>query len=550
MHMKNQTSNENVDINSPKTGLKKAIKSSTFSSMFLPRGLIIAPKKFLTDDNRSECPTKISFLSMPALSLHKKARLRASIIVSALIMDEEEEIDHQRYSRLVNDYIRHKVNLSKCRSRVAKMRKKKKRLSWSVFEASLTDTQFRRMYRMSRDCFGKLCMLIEEKVGEEKFKSECYLRRIASENTTLGRMANANEATTSGFISGEVKLAITLRMLAGGSYLDLFLIYDVFETYAYTILHETVADWICNDEIIPINGKKYLNDMIHMKDVAKGFEEKCRCGAFRGCIGALDGWLVKIKRPGSKDNVTNPGDFFSRKGFYAINCQVIVDRYKRVIYKSIICHGAEHDSSAFKASDIYDILHEQRQTLEAEGLYFIADSAYALRSFLITPYDNAIHGEFNDNFNFYHSSSRIVVECAFGEIDMRWGIFWKPLKFSLVRNARVIDACLRLHNFIVDYRLQNSGNGVSDHHLSELNMHREDIARARAEDPNGAHGVYGGEAERRFEVRRGRPLLQETEANNAGKQTRDGIRDEISMGSWVRPSSNWYREDNRTIMNS
>ena len=49
MHMKNQTSNENVDINSPKTGLKKAIKSSTFSSMFLPRGLIIAPKQFLTD---------------------------------------------------------------------------------------------------------------------------------------------------------------------------------------------------------------------------------------------------------------------------------------------------------------------------------------------------------------------------------------------------------------------------------------------------------------------------------------------------------------------
>ena len=399
---------------------------------------------------------------MPALSLHKKAHLRASIIVSSLIMDEEEEIEQRTYARLVEQYILHTIQLSKDRSRVAKMRRKKQRLSWSVFQSTLTDTQFRRMYRMSRACFAQLCGLIEEKVGEEKFKSECYLRRIASENTTMGRMSNANEATTSGFISGEVKLAITLRMLAGGSYLDLFLIYNVFETHAYKILHETVADWICNDDIISINGKMYLNDMIHMKDVARTFEEHCRCGAFRGCIGALDWLLVKIKRPGSNDHVADPGDFFSRKGLYAINCQVIVDRYKRVLYKSILCRGAEHDSSAFKASDIYEILNEQRETLEKEGLHLIGDSAYALRSYLITPYDNGIHGEFNDNFNFYHSSSRIVVECAFGEIDMRWGFFWKPLKFSLVRNARIIDARLRLHNFIVDYRLENSGDGVSN----------------------------------------------------------------------------------------
>ena len=81
-------------------------------------------------------------------------------------------------------------------------------------------------------------------------------------------------------------------------------------------------------------------------------------------------------------------------------------------------------------------------------------------------------------------------------------------------------------------------------------MYREDIARTRAEDPNGAHGVYGGEAETRFDVRRGRPLLQETEANITGKEMRDNIRDEISMGRWVRPSSNWFREENRTIMNT
>ena len=38
---------------------------------------------------------------------------------------------------------------------------------------------------------------------------------------------------------------------------------------------------------------------------------------------------------------------------------------------------------------------------------------------------------------------------------MRWGILWRPLSFSMKHNTQVIDACLRLHNFIVDFREEN-----------------------------------------------------------------------------------------------
>ena len=40
---------------------------------------------------------------------------------------------------------------------------------------------------------------------------------------------------------------------------------------------------------------------------------------------------------------------------------------------------------------------------------------------------------------------------------MRWGILWRPLSFSLKNNIQIIDACLRLHNFIVNYR-ESLGN--------------------------------------------------------------------------------------------
>ena len=137
------------------------------------------------------------------------------------------------------------------------------------------------------------------------------------------------------------------------------------------------------------------------------------------------------------------GVIYSRKGFFALNVQAIVDKKKRVLFRSIISRGAEHDSTAFKNSGLYQWLMHNWKSLMDKGYYFIGDSAYALKSFLLTPYDNAMHGTTEDNYNFFHSSSRISVECAFGEIDLRWGILWKELEYSLELNCTVIDVCMR-----------------------------------------------------------------------------------------------------------
>lgn len=163
--------------------------------------------------------------------------------------------------------------------------------------------------------------------------------------------------------------------------------------------------------------------------------------------------MVKIRKPSrDNDNVRNVAGYFSRKGFYAVNCQVIVDKKKRILWRSIKCRGGEHDSNAFKKTKLYEQLVNDYQTFIQNGFYLIGDSAYALASFLLKPFDGATPYSDEDSFNFFLSSSRIYVECCFGEIDGRWGILWKPLAFSLGRNLAVIDAVMRLHNFIVDYR--------------------------------------------------------------------------------------------------
>ena len=57
---------------------------------------------------------------------------------------------------------------------------------------------------------------------------------------------------------------------------------------------------------------------------------------------------------------------------------------------------------------------------------------------------------------------RIYVECAFGEIDRRWVFFWKPLEGSLKGHQYTIDAALRLHNFIVNYREEELNRGEDE----------------------------------------------------------------------------------------
>ena len=128
---------------------------------------------------------------------------------------------------------KHDINYSKMRRNGALKRRIKIRLTWSEVNARISDAHFRRMFRMSRPCFQLLCSKIIRSIGERSFKSQAYLDAFLSEEnvipSSLYNIYKAHEKTSGGFVSGEVKLAITIRMLAGGSALDLAVLFDVSE---------------------------------------------------------------------------------------------------------------------------------------------------------------------------------------------------------------------------------------------------------------------------------------------------------------------------------
>ena len=181
---------------------------------------------------------------------------------------------------------------------------KRNRCSWNSFNKLISNRQFRRMFRMSRDCFNSLCKLIEMNVGSFVFKSEIFIKSLS--NSKSKNMHKVHGITTGGFISGEVKVALTLRMLAGGSYLDLALLYPMSVCHVYRCFHYVLNNWICNDEVIKISFYDNLDNSDEMDRVAREFAYGSSSGILGGCIGVLDGWLVKIICPTSvRDGVKN-----------------------------------------------------------------------------------------------------------------------------------------------------------------------------------------------------------------------------------------------------
>jgi hypothetical protein len=110
------------------------------------------------------------------------------------------------------------------------------------------------------------------------------------------------------FISGEVKVAITLCILGGGLYLDLALLFESSFNHTHKIFRYVIHDWLVHDSFYPINGVDYCRDKQQMQEVALQFSWASR-GVINGCIGALDGWIVKIQQPRKGDGVGNAASF-------------------------------------------------------------------------------------------------------------------------------------------------------------------------------------------------------------------------------------------------
>ena len=287
-----------------------------------------------------------------------------------------------------------------------------------------SDREFVRRFKVSKQRFWKLVDLLRPHV----------------EPDDLGKQMA--EVSSGGFVPAECQLAATLRYLSGACKMDQEDLFGIAHTTFYASLWKVIyaLDAILTKSFDPYDVEELTRLAADMYD---------RSGrTVKGCIGALDGMALEIKKPVKMDE-ENRSNYMNRKGFYSFNLQAIADARRRIIYYSLATQGSTHDSLAFKLSSLGKQLDNKGLP---EGFWIVGDEAYVCGLWLLSPFgaSQARENTYKDNFNFYLSRCRINVECAFGILVWRFGILRRPILCSLEHASKLVAVCIALHNLAIE----------------------------------------------------------------------------------------------------
>jgi hypothetical protein len=252
-------------------------------------------------------------------------------------------------------------------------------------------------------------------------------------------------------VPAEVRLAVTLRWLAGGAcqWQDLRTAYgcskaELFKTFWLVI---DVINANLHNVHFPIDDSTELAKMESL------FRAKSRKGGWRGQVGAVDGCILRTHNPGDAVPASKTW-YVARKGCFGILLQAIADADRRIRWYDMNSVPTSHDSSAFTRTD----LGQRIVNGDLPAPFFLSgDNAYKNGPSLVTP---GVGSKYY-HFNFEHSSLRMPIEQAFGELVARWGILWRPLRMKHKRRAIVIACLVRLHNWCIDHRIKSEFNEVN-----------------------------------------------------------------------------------------
>jgi hypothetical protein len=286
----------------------------------------------------------------------------------------------------------------------------------------LTPKEFHQRYRMSPKSF----LLLTSKLYS-------HLR--------LGRRLKSINRNTIRWMTPEVKVAVTLRYLAGGQVYDIADYFGFHPTSVNRAINETMRAILKSSigkHTFKAKNRTWLAGKARLYQglrVTNPLAEKC--------VACVDGIAIKIQRP---DERYGPKDYQNRKGFFAMVCQGICDAEHRFLVFDCASPGRTHDSLALTRTQVFEALSEGLP----DSHWIAGDAAYPLIGSIMKPFARCQQDVWKDSYNFHLSSLRISIENSFGIFVQRWGIFWRTLRCSPSKASRVIMCCVRLHNFCID----------------------------------------------------------------------------------------------------
>ena len=289
---------------------------------------------------------------------------------------EMECVNYFRYTKKV-EKIRKVRNRNRIRNRM-----------YAVMEMDLmSEEEFRVQYRMRRDIFN------------------CLLQKILP-NISLSERGVINGNNSSGsIIQPKIKLAVTLRYLAGASHLDLSFGYGVSKSGLFNQTNGII--WKTMEAINNVLEISFpVDDVSKMNDIEIGFR-KYSLHRIRGCVMAVDGWVVRTRKP-YRSEVSNINCFRNRKDCYGLVVIGGVDSDCRFRMLSIKSPGSTNDCVAWEFSNHYtDIIAKQ---LLPPQFFYIGDEGFVNTNNFLTPIGGNFLTPSEDGFNYHLSRMRQNVE--------------------------------------------------------------------------------------------------------------------------------------------
>jgi DDE superfamily endonuclease len=307
---------------------------------------------------------------------------------------------------------------------------------------TMGDYYFRRSYRMKYATFVKLADMLKEGI----------IKCSGAHGTPRGYV--------NGPITHDVRLAVAIIYFSGGRLIDAVQIFKI----GITDAHRSV--WYVVEAVNKFGGQmeiEYPADHNEQRAIAAGFAKKSKAG-FDKCAGCIDGLLIWIHKPTQNEcKATGVGAtkyFCGRKHKYGLNLQAVCDASYRFLDLSLQYGASTSDFFAFNSSCLREKLEEEN--FLCPGFHLFGDNAYVNTYYMATPYpgQNSNTDRSKDDYNFFHSSIRINIECAFGILVHRWAFLRKcaPAGLSIAKIVSLVVCLCKLHNFCIDNNDTNADN--------------------------------------------------------------------------------------------
>ncbi|KAL7524820.1 hypothetical protein ACHAXR_000731 [Thalassiosira sp. AJA248-18] len=243
-------------------------------------------------------------------------------------------------------------------------------------------------------------------------------------------------------IQVESIMGMGIRVLAGGTVSDNRHVFGMSKPAGY----RSVDDFIYAVNTAPELEIKFPSTIQEWSQRNHEFRSKSTHEIMSGACMAVDGFFQRSNKP-TKREVANQLAYYSgHYESYGLNSQAACFADLSFGYFGTVAPGQANDHIAYPTSELL------KKTVDnlPQGLYAVADAAYTASEKMLIPFTGNDRLDIDrDAYNFYLSQVRIRVEMAFGRLVNKFRILNGKVEGPMERVAAVLQACARLHNFII-----------------------------------------------------------------------------------------------------